>query len=251
MDQNTLDAARQNFSLPHDVVQLPSGGLFYKNKIKSVKVGFLTATDENLLVNGGNNNQNVVISLIRNKLYEPDLRPEDLLETDIQAILIFLRNTSFGPEYTVILNDPSINKTFEHTFSLEELNIKQTKFLPDSDGTFTIVLPIKKDTLKIKPLNYGEINKIENLIQSYPQGRVAPIITYRLNKMILEINGSNDRSKIATYVETLPIGDSKYIRNYIRENIPSLDLKKIVKAPSGELVTYEVTFGVEFFRPFF
>ena len=251
MDQNTLDAARQNFSLPHDVVQLPSGGIFYKNKIKSVKVGYLTASDENLLANVGNNNQNIVISLIRNKLYEPDLKPEDLLESDIQAILLFLRNTSFGPEYTLVLNDPITNKTFENTIILDELNIKQSRVLPDSDGTFTIVLPRTNDSVKVKPLTLGETNEIENMLQSYPQGRVAPIVTYRLMKMILEVNGNSDKSKIASYVENLPIADSKYLRNFVRENIPSLDLKKTVKAPSGELVTYEVTFGVEFFRPFF
>lgn len=251
MDQNTLDAARQNFSLPHDVVQLPSGGIFYKNKNKSVKVGYLTASDENLLANVGNNNQNVVISLIRNKLYEPDLKPEDLLETDIQAILIFLRNTSFGPEYTLVLNDPTTNKNFDHTVILDELNIKKINQQPDGDGTFTIILPKTNDTVKIKPLTLGETNEIENMIQNYPQGRVAPIVTYRLLKMILEVNGNSDKSKIATYIESLPIADSKYIRNFIRDNTPSLDLKKTVKAPSGELVTYDVTFGVEFFRPFF
>jgi hypothetical protein len=49
----------------------------------------------------------------------------------------------------------------------------------------------------------------------------------------------------------MPIMDSKYIRNFIRENQPSLDLVKSVKAPSGDLVSFEITFGVEFFRPFF
>jgi hypothetical protein len=45
--------------------------------------------------------------------------------------------------------------------------------------------------------------------------------------------------------------DSKYIRNFLNENVPSLDLKKQVLAPSGEIVNVDVNFGVEFFRPFF
>jgi hypothetical protein len=49
----------------------------------------------------------------------------------------------------------------------------------------------------------------------------------------------------------MPIMDSKYIRTFLRENIPSLDLKKQVKTPSGEIVNFNITFGVEFFRPFF
>ena len=35
--------------LPYDVVTLPSEGIFYKNKKKSVKVTYLNASDENLL----------------------------------------------------------------------------------------------------------------------------------------------------------------------------------------------------------
>jgi len=69
--------------------------------------------------------------------------------------------------------------------------------------------------------------------------------------MIQEVDGIADREKIASFIETLPILDSKYIRNFVRDNQPSLDLEKTVIAPSGEKVSFKITFGVEFFRPFF
>ena len=94
MDESLLHAATENFSLPHDVIALPSGGIFYKSKKKSVKVGYLTASDENIIISSAfNNKDNFVLNLIRNKLYEHDLRPDELLEGDVEAILIFLRNT--------------------------------------------------------------------------------------------------------------------------------------------------------------
>ena len=49
--ENTVNYEQMNFNLPHDVIQLPSGGIFYKSKKKSIKVGYLTAQDENLLSN--------------------------------------------------------------------------------------------------------------------------------------------------------------------------------------------------------
>jgi hypothetical protein len=52
MDEKT--AGQDNFSLPHDIVSLPSQGIFYKNKKKSVKVGFLTAADENIIASAAN-----------------------------------------------------------------------------------------------------------------------------------------------------------------------------------------------------
>jgi len=85
-----------DFNLPHDVVTLPSGGKYYLSKKKSVKIGYLTASDENLLLNVNANKsvkESIVLPLLRNKMYETDIRPEDLLDGDIEALLIFLRNT--------------------------------------------------------------------------------------------------------------------------------------------------------------
>ena len=96
MDEQLLQAATENFTLAHDIVKLPTNGVFYKNKKNAVKVGYLTAQDENFLMSDSSKD-NLVITLLRNKLYEHDLRPDELIEPDIEAILIFLRNTSFGP----------------------------------------------------------------------------------------------------------------------------------------------------------
>ena len=252
MDQNLFNAATENFNLPHDVVQLPSGGIFYKNKKKSVKVGYLTATDENILAGAvQNSNQNIILTLLRNKIYEHDLRPEDLLEGDVEAILIFLRNTSFGPEYNVTVNDKTTGKNFETTILLDELNIKRTQVTPDENGMLTTILPRSGNTVKVKPLTYSEILELDNMVEQYPIGRIAPSVTWRLNKIVQEVDGITDREKISSFIDSLPIMDSKHIRNFVKENQPSLNLEKTVIAPSGEKVSIKIAFGVEFFRPFF
>ena len=51
MEQDIAQYGQMNFTLPHDMVVLPSGGIFYKSKKKSVKIGYLTASDENILLN--------------------------------------------------------------------------------------------------------------------------------------------------------------------------------------------------------
>ena len=105
MDNQSKDYGQENFTLPHDVVQLPSQGVFYKNKKKAIKVGYLTASDENILMGGAND---LTMALLRAKIYEPDIKVEDLIEGDVEAILIFLRNTAFGPEMTSIRLDRSM-----------------------------------------------------------------------------------------------------------------------------------------------
>ena len=251
MDDSLIKAGTQNFTLPHDVVSLPSGGIFYKSKKKSIKVGYLTASDENFLIGARSGNENIVLTLLRNKVYEHDLRPEELLDGDVEAILIFLRNTSFGPEYIINLVDPQTNKTFTHTVILDELNIKKTQHQPDENGFFTTMLPKTGVTVKLRPATFYDTIELDKMVEQYPAGRQAPRVTWKLQKQIVEIDGDSDRGKIAMFIDTLPIMDSKYIRTFLRENEPSLDLKRTATAPSGELVSFEITFGVEFFRPFF
>lgn len=248
MEDKAREYGQQMMTLPHDVVPLPSQGRFYKNKKKSLKVGYLTASDENILLG---NTDDITGALLRNKIYEPDIKIDDLLEGDIEAILIFLRNTSFGPELTLNLNDPQTKKPFEANVRLDELDIKQPKNEPSEDGTYTTVLPKSGSSVKVKILTYGEIAEIQKIIASYPQGRIPPRVTLTLQKQILEVDGNSDKAEIAKFVESLPISDSKYIRNFLNDNEPKLDLKRVVIAPSGEKLTVNVGLGVEFFRPFF
>jgi hypothetical protein len=247
MDNQTSNYAQQNFTLPHDVVPLPSQGTFYKNKKKSVKVGYLTASDENILLSGG---EDITTNLIRTKLYEPDIRVEDLLEGDVEAILVFLRNTSFGPEMTLNVTDPTTRKTFETTVVLDELSVVNGQE-PQEDGTFKVTLPKSEAIIKLRPMTYGEIMEINKLAEQYPQGRTVPKVTWRLNKQIVEVNGNQDKGEIAKFIEQMPIMDSKFIRNFMDENEPRLNMNRVVTTPSGDRLTVNVGFGVEFFRPFF
>ena len=247
MDNQSREYGQENFSLPHDVVPLPSQGVFYKSKKKSIKVGYLTANDENILMGGGDD---MTQNLLRTKIYEPDIRIEELIEGDIEAILIFLRNTAFGPELTLNLTDPQTRKPFQATVRLDELSIIKGQD-PLEDGTFITTLPKSQATVKLRPLSYGEILEIQRMGDSYPQGRTVPKVTWRLQKQIIEVNGSTDKAEIAKFIEQMPILDSKYIRTFMDDNEPRLDMKKIVMTPSGEKLTVNVGFGVDFFRPFF
>lgn len=247
MDQNTQQYSQHEFSVPHDVVPLPSQGIFYKNKKKTLKVGYLTAMDENILMAGGND---MTLNLLRSKIFESDLRPEELIEGDIESILIFLRNTAFGPEMNLNLTDPVTGKPFSANVRLDELGVIRGQN-PDEDGTFTVQLPVTQTTVKLRPLSYGQISEISILADSYPQGRVVPRRTWRLQKEIVALNGSDDKGEIAKFIETMPIADSKFIKKFMNENEPRLDLKRSVMAPSGEKLTVNVGFGVDFFRPFF
>jgi hypothetical protein len=248
--ENEIKYGQENFNLPHDVISLPSKGIFYKNKKSSIKVGYLTASDENILMSQ-NNREGIIQSLLRQKIYEPGFNINEMLDCDVQAVLVFLRNTAFGPEYIFNLVDPINGKNFEATILIDEINYIQPKHNPDENGLFTFKLPKSNAEVKLKLLTIGEQKELDKLSEQYPVGMVAPIVTKKLEKQIVELNGNTDKSKISQFVNQMPISDSKDIRKFLSECEPKLDLERKIIAPSGEEVKIDITFGVEFFRPFF
>ena len=214
---------------------------------KSIKVGYLTASDENILMAGG---ADLTINLLRTKIYEPDIRVEDLLEGDVEAVLIFLRNTAFGPEMNLTFVDPETKKQFQSTVLLDQLSIIKGQE-PLEDGSYTTTLPKSGSVVKLRPITYGQVQEISRLTDSYPQGRVVPKVTWRLEREIIEVDGSTDRMEISKFINQMPIMDSKHIRKFMDDNEPRLDMNRPIVTPSGEKLTVNVGFGVEFFRPFF
>jgi len=249
--ENALEYGQQQFNLPHDVVKLPTGGVFYTPKKESLKVGYLTAADENILMSPNNSKEGIVKTLLRNKIYEPGFDINQLLNADIQAILIFLRNTAFGSDYDFKLTDPKTNFEFEATVLLDEIDYLPSNNQPDSNGHFTYTLPKSQKKVKFKLLNLNDEAILEKFTEQYPKGMVAPVVTKRLEMHIVDLDGDTDKGKIATFINQMPISDSKNLKKFINECEPKLDLTRKIIAPSGEEVSVSVTFGVEFFRPFF
>jgi len=251
MDTST-QYGQMDMNLPHDVVNLPSGGKFYKNKKSSLKVGYLTANDENILMSPNIiQSEGVIRTLLKQKIYEPNFNVDELLDGDVQAILMFLRNTAFGTSYNIKAIDPITNKEFETKIELDEINFLKPEIEPNERGLFQFTLPSSGKVVECKLLNIGEQEEITKLTSQYPKGMIAPITTKTLEKQIVTLNGDDNKQNISVFISQMPIADSKYIRKELSKCEPRLDLNKQITAPSGEKVNVVVTFGAEFFRPFF
>jgi hypothetical protein len=249
--ENLAQYGQKDFNIPHDVVSLPSKGRQYTPKKDALKVGFLTASDENILMSQNNSKDGIIYTLLKNKIYEPGFNVDQLLDVDIQAILIFLRNTAFGNEFNYVLKDPKTGTDFEVTIVIDELKYVEPTHNPDSDGLYELFLTKSNKKVKVKLLSLGETREIDKIIEKYPKGMVAPTVTKKLEYQIVELDGNRSKEVISNFIRTMPISDSKLIRKFIYECEPKIDLKQEVTAPSGERVTFDVTFGVDFFRPFF
>ena len=138
-------------TIAYDVIELPSRGIHYTSKRKSVRIAYLTASDENILSSPSFLNTNTVITeLLKRKILDRDLPIDEIVEEDRQAILIFLRNTAFGSEYTITTVDPKTNQEFDVVVNLESLKLKDFNLSEDSNGEYSYMLEKSKIDITFK-----------------------------------------------------------------------------------------------------
>ena len=247
-----MEEYRIDPTIAYDVVELPSRGIYYKNKKKSVKVSFLTAADENILssnsliASGG-----MMDELLKRKILDRDLPIEEIIEEDRQAILIFLRNTAFGSEYAITSYDSKTEQDFNTVIDLSVLKVKDFNLIEDSLGEYSYFLEKSKVEITFTFLTLKQQKELEELEKSWSGIGAAPIITKQLTMMIKSVAGNRDLMNIRNFVENLPIKDSQDFRKFVLSNKPGLDLTQEITTPSGDTIQVEIGFGVEFFRPFY
>ena len=149
-------------SLQYDVIPLPSNGQVYKNKLARIPVAYLTAYDENIMTSPNLYRDGLVIDmLLKNKIVNNAINPDDLVSGDADAIILFLRSTSYGNEFPISVNDPETGEQIDTTIDLSTLKYKEFKLVSDENGHFDFKTPIKKDDIKFRYLS----RKQEKLLQ--------------------------------------------------------------------------------------
>lgn len=249
---NTMD---EMYKPSHDVISLPSGGKFYKNKKATVEVAYLTASDENILTSPNLLQSGKVIDvLLDRKVIDKDIRPGQMLSGDKNAILFFLRATGYGEMYPVELTDPKDGKKFETNIDISEFKSKEITIEPDENGECLFFLEKSKAKIKFRYLTSDEDDKIiredENRRKKLGQNAISQLLTLRMASQVTEIDGNREKGYIQNFIDNMPVLDSGTLRKFITDNEPGLDLNISVEAPSGEFFFGELPITSKFLWPF-
>jgi hypothetical protein len=239
--------------MSYEVVQLPSKGLFYENRLSEVNIEYMTSRDEDLLTTPSLiENGTVVDLLLKRKIKTPGVNPENLLPGDRSALILFLRSSSYGPDYKVTVTDPRDGKTFPDTVDLTKLRYKEVTEQPDERGYFTVELPMRKKIIKFRLLTSGEDNlifkKAKSMQEAYGE-EFSQYSTMKLKAHVVSIEDKTDRSYIDKFVDVMPALDAYTIRKKIVEVSPEIDMKYKFKAKDGYEFEATLSIGVDFFFP--
>lgn len=179
----------------YDIVELPSKGQCYKEKFSRVPVSYLTAYDENFITSPNLYKDGLVIDyLLKHKIMNKNINIEELCSGDVDAITLFLRITSYGPEYPIIVKDPETGEDIETVIDLSKLKIKDFNLESDENGLFEYVLPISKGVVKFRFLTRKDKRILEKLSSIEEYGVKA----MKVNSMLNEISKMIQKDDILT-----------------------------------------------------
>lgn len=243
----------EEYRTPYDMIELPSQGILYKNNKKSVKVEYLTAMDESIISAPNISSGNKLIDiLLSRKVKDLGFSTEDLLIGDRTALMVFLRVTAFGEQYTQLVYSQKENDFVEATIDLSTLKQKKLTVRPDENGEFEYILPKsnKKVTFTLLTGKDEEIVDIRDVEfkKRDPDG-VSNRLMFVLEQQVKSIDGDRDKIRISNVLKKLPIIDTRSLRKYINDITPGLDFKTTARTQGGESLDTFLRFGSNFFWP--
>jgi len=237
----------------YESIKLPSNGLFYSHHISEVNVEYMTSKDEDLLTTPSLIENGTVLNvLLKRKIKTPGIIVEDLLPGDRNAIILFLRTSSYGSEYTVQVIDPRSGIPFKSVVDLTKLAYKENKEIPDEYGYFKVEIPMRKKTVIFRLISSGEDNilfkKAEAIKLAYGE-EVSQYNTLKLKSHIIAINEKTDRSYIDKFVDAMPALDAYTIRKKVLDVSPDVNMDYEFITPDGYKFNAMLSVGVDFFFP--
>ncbi len=239
--------------MSYEVVKLPSKGKFYPSKISEVNIEYMTSKDEDLLTTPSLiENGTVLDILLKRKLKTKGINPDDLLAGDRNAIILFLRSSSYGPEYNVQVPDPRTNVLFKTNVNLLKLKYKKVSEQPDADGYFNVKIPMRKKEVRFKLLTSGEETMLFNQSEAHKEAMSLEFSEYSTSKLkahIISINGKTDRTYISKFVDVMPALDALTIRRKILDVSPDVDMDYEFKTKDGYKFNAQLSVGIDFFFP--
>ena len=248
----------------HEEVRIPSNGYIYSqnsgisNK-QYVPMKYMTAADEDDLTSPTLLRQGKWLTkILANCIVLKTIDPDDLLVGDRNALLFWLRQTSYGANYKLNVtcqNCDCEKKFFSNDFLLDKLKLKTLDVKPIKSGTneFSFDLPMSKAKVIFCLLTSKMADELSKEEEAKANKGVTheKRITSILKKHIISINGVTDRNQIDKFIDVgMSAKDSLALRNYITEITPDIILKQTATCPnSGKVQEFDIPIEAQFFLP--
>ena len=237
------------FKFPTEEVELPSKGLIYAkdNPLSSGKVEmkYMTAREEDILSNQSYIKKGTVLDkLLDSLIIDKNIKTDDLIVGDKNALLIASRILGYGKDYEVKIKGES---HIIDCSTLENKEFNESEFVAGKNE-FSYTLPSTDTIITYKLITGSDERQINREIAGLKKINkdASPELSTRLKHIILSVDGKDEKKDIRDFVDNYFLArDSRAFRDHIKNTQPDVNLSYILD--TGEEV--EVPIGLNFFWP--
>ena len=248
------------FEIPVESVPLPSKGVIYSEGGSlfgkdTIDIKPMTAKEEDILTSRAYIKSGTVLTkLLSSCITDKSIDPDTLISGDRNALLVSLRITGYGAEYDVEVECPECSTKSKQSFDLSQLQIKRLEVEPVSLGQnlFEVTLPVTKKSVKVKFLTGNDERDMMITSERRKKSgmKIESMITDRLSRSIVSVDGITDRNKLSFFVKNLPARDSLALRRFLDKHEPGIIMKSWMNCPHcHEQSEVGLPMGAAFFWP--
>ena len=241
------------YKFPTEVVDLPSKGYFYVNghplSSGKVEIKYMTAKEEDILSSENLIRQGVVIDkLLEALIVDKDIKVDDLLTGDKNALMVASRILAYGKDYDFEYGG------VEQKVDLTSLENKKIDFSGLTKGLneFEFELPNSKRKIKFRLPNGRDEKLIDEEVKALKKvnSNVSAELTTRFKKTIISVDDNSEPKHINNFVDNEFLSrDSLELRKYIAEISPDIDMNTTIKTEDGEETEVTIPVTLRFFWP--
>ena len=118
----------------------------------------------------------VIDYLLKNKIETDAIKVEDLVSGDADAIILYLRATSYGPDFPIVVVDPQSGEQIETTVDLTTLKPRDFKLIGDENGFFDYETPLRHDKVKFRYLTRKQERQLKKITELESYGTKASML---------------------------------------------------------------------------
>lgn len=207
----------------YDILPLPSNGMCYPVtsplRCGRIPVAYLTAADENIIASPNVYRDGKLLDIIlERKILDKRINVSDLSSGDRDAIILWLRATSYGEDFPISTTNPQTGKQYNVTIKLSQFGYNDFDLESDENGLFTYTTS-NEDEIKFKFFTNEDEQELKNIITSQVTDANKIDVLRNLNSITEALN----RIEFSNEEKSMLTEDIDEIKDIVGTDIPEVD----------------------------
>lgn len=207
----------------YDVIPLPSNGMCYPAtsplRCGRIPVAYLTAADENIIASPNVYRDGKLLDIILDrKILDKRINVSDLSSGDRDAIILWLRATSYGEDFPISATNPQTGKRYNVTIKLSQFGYNDFDLESDENGLFTYTTS-NEDEIKFKFFT----NDDEEVLRKVITSQITDTNKIEILKNLNYITDALNRIEFSDEEKSMLTEDVDEIKDIVGTDIPEVD----------------------------